>query len=290
MPDLSWDQVRAWRVARHGLDERSTRRRLLSVASEICGVHAQVGSAAELSLWARVEGVTPRDVRDALWKTKRLVRSWMMRGTIHLLPARDFPLYVAALATHDRWWKGAWLRAVGMSADELGALLGAIREALSDEPITREQLASRVGHLVGDHAREHLLSGWGSLLKPAAFNGSLCSGPPRGQNVTFVRPDLWLGRWEEHDGDQAVREVFRRYLRAYGQSHHEEFAAWWGGAPAFARRARLAIEEELREIDVDDMKRWVLRRDLAAMQRTAPLRGSVRLLPHFDAYVRGFRP
>jgi Winged helix DNA-binding domain len=113
MTGLTWDQVRRWRVARQRLDRRVPRRRLLEVVRDVCGVHAQVQSSAELQVWARVNGVTADDVRSALWKERTLVRSWAMRGTLHLFTAEDWPVYAAALGTHDRWWKGAWLRMIG---------------------------------------------------------------------------------------------------------------------------------------------------------------------------------
>jgi hypothetical protein len=52
---LRWDQVGAWRAARHHLDGRVRAAAMLDVAGRIAGVHAQVMSSAELTLWARVE-------------------------------------------------------------------------------------------------------------------------------------------------------------------------------------------------------------------------------------------
>ena len=290
MSGLTWDQVRAWRVARSHLDERVPKRRIVDVVSDMCGVQAQVASAADLSLWTRVEGLRSSDVRDALWKRRRLVRTWAMRGTLHLLAARDLPLYTAVLGTHDRWWKGAWLKFVGLREPEFRRFLEAIREALSDEPLTREEVAAKVGHLLNKQAREHLSSGWGTLFKPAAFDGSLCSGPPRGQSATFVRPDQWLGSWTDIEPEEAQREIFRRYVHTFGPSRHDEFAAWWGTTPPLGRRMRTAIADELEEVDVDGDRRWALRKDVRAIADMPRRSGSVRLLPNFDAYVMGFRP
>lgn len=139
----------------------------------------------------------PEDIQDSLWKDRRLVRTWCMRGTLHVLTAQDLPLYVVALRTHDRWWKGAWLRMIGFSAPELRAILDAIHRSLTARPITREQLAEKVAERSGPRARERMLSGWGEMLKPAAFEASLIYGPPQGQSMTFVRPDPWIGRWRE---------------------------------------------------------------------------------------------
>lgn len=140
---LTWKHVRARRTARHFLDHRVPRNRLLDVVRDVCGIHAHVQSSAELQLWARLDSVSRDEIRDALWDARKLVRTWCMRGTLHLLTAEDLPLYVAALRQHDRWWKGAWLRMIGMNERELRAVLDAIRDSLGARPITREQLAGR---------------------------------------------------------------------------------------------------------------------------------------------------
>jgi uncharacterized protein YcaQ len=127
------------------------------------------------------------------------------------------------------------------------------------------------------------------MLKPAAFAGSLVSGPPRGQNVTFVRPDRWLKAWTVPEPDEAWREVVRRYLRAYGPATREEFARWWGIQPAAAGRNLKASADELEEVEVEGGAAWALAGDVAAM-RKARLRSPARLLPAFDVYVAGSRP
>lgn len=286
---LTWDRVRAWRLARQHLVERLPAERMPDVVRDVCGVHAQVPSSAELQVWARADDARPEDVREALWTRRSLVRTWSMRGTLHLLTAEDLPLYVAALRTHDRWWKGAWLRMIGFSSDELRAILDAIRASLGATPLTREQLADKVAERVGPRARERMLSGWAEMLKPAAFQGSLISGPPRGQSVTFVRPDRWLGSWTEPGSEEAWREIVRRYLRAYGPATREEFARWWGMQPAPAGRILEASADALAEVDVDGHRAWALAEDVAGL-RAAAQRPPVRLLAGFDVYVAGTRP
>jgi Winged helix DNA-binding domain len=290
MTRLSWDQVRRWRLERQHLVTRAPKRRLLNVVSEVCGVHAQVQSSAELQLWARVEGVSPEDVRDALWEQRTLVKSWAQRGTLHLHAARDWPTYAAALGTHDRWWKGAWLRMIGMSADELRAALDAIRDSLGARPLTREQLAAKVAGKVGPKSRERMLSGWGEMLKPASFEGSLLAGPPKGRSVTFVRPDRWLTGWKVLEGQEAMRQVLRRFLAGYGPATREEFAAWWGMQPAPAGRVIASMTEgELEEVAVGGLRAWARAGDVGDMARERA-QTWVRLVPGFDHYVVAFRP
>jgi hypothetical protein len=259
---------------------------MLNVVSQVCGVHAQVQSSAELQIWARVEGVKPKDVRDALWERRSLVRTWAMRGTLHLLTAEDLTYYVGALRQNDRWWKAAWLRAAGLSEKELRKVLDDVRGTLGARPLTRRQIADKVG----GKARRGLLSNWGGLLKPAAFSGSLISGPPRGQNVTFVRPDRWLKEWNEVEDDEAWHGVVRRYLATYGPAAREDLARWWGMQPAPAGRLLKAMPEgELEEVEVEGRRAWALTGD-AKKIRTSSSKLPVRLLPGFDVYVVGNRP
>ncbi|MDQ3930651.1 MAG: winged helix DNA-binding domain-containing protein, partial [Chloroflexota bacterium] len=110
MTALSWEQVIAWRLSGHHLLERAPKERLLDVVTDVGGLHAQVMSSAELIAWARVEGVTPEDVRKALWEERALVKTWAMRGTLHLLPAREFPTYVGALRTRQGYMRASWLK------------------------------------------------------------------------------------------------------------------------------------------------------------------------------------
>src|SRR4029453_8214169 len=110
------------RAARHHLDERAPDGAMLEVAAGIAGVHAQVLSSAELTLWARVEGLGPDHVRRALWEDRSLVKTWAMRGTLHLLPAAEFPTWQAALSTKRPWEARSWQRGFGVNLPGLGRL------------------------------------------------------------------------------------------------------------------------------------------------------------------------
>jgi hypothetical protein len=285
---LTWKQVRAQRVSRHFLDRRAPKGELLKVVRDVCGIHAQVQSSAELQLWARLEGVSRAEIRDALWEARKLVRTWCMRGTLHLLTTEDLPLYVSALRQHDRWWKGAWLRMIGMKESELRATLEAIRDSLGARPITRDRLAEKVAAKVGHKARDRMMSGWGEMLKPAAFHGYLCSGPPKGQSVRFVRPDRWLKDWNVPEPEEAWPEIVRRYFSTYGPATREEFARWWGMQPAPAGRVLKATGDQLTEVQIEGQPAWILAKDSSV--RKPRQMESVRLLPAFDVYIAATRP
>jgi len=110
--ELGWDQVIAFRLARHGLDERQPRSGF-EVSRRINGVHAQVMSAGELSIGARSSSETPAAVQASLWEKRSLVKTWAMRTTLHLLPAEELPLYMAAVRRRGPAWKRTWSKWLG---------------------------------------------------------------------------------------------------------------------------------------------------------------------------------
>jgi hypothetical protein len=283
---LSWAQVMAWRLRRHQLDERAPAKAMLDVTARIAGLHAQVMSSAELTLWARLDGLEPDTVRRALWEDRTLVKTWAMRGTLHLLPAAELPLWQAARSTTRLWEKGVWLRAFGVTRKELARLLDAVGEALDGRMLTREELAAEVAKLTGSpKLGDKLRESWGALLKPAAALGLVCFAPNQGQQVRFTRPDTWLGGWKEHDPDEALLEVFRRFLAASGPVTREDVARWWGVPSAAQVQKRIeGLGEEVTVVDVDGASAYLLAADLPGLAGAAPSR-SVRLLPAFDQYV-----
>jgi DNA glycosylase AlkZ-like len=286
-PRLRWAQVRAWRAARHRLAEPAPAGAMLEVTAQIAGLHAQVMSSAELTLWARVEGLAPDAVRRALWEERSLVKTWAMRGTLHLLPAAELPLWQAALSTRRGWESGAWQRAFGLGQPELERLVEAVGQALEDRLLTREELATEVARLTGNRRLGDQLRGsWGALLKPAAAMGRLCFAPNQGQQVRFTRPDTWLGGWTDHDPDQALAEVTRRFLAASGPVTREDFARWWGiPSPAKGRRLLERLGDEIARVEVEGTDAYALAADLPGLAAAGAGSRVVRLLPAFDQYV-----
>jgi Winged helix DNA-binding domain len=258
---------------------------MLAVVRNICGLQAQVMSAAALALAARVNAITPADVAAALWTQRTLVKLWAMRGTLHLLPASEVPLYVAASRpTRHSYMRAGWLSYYGLTADEFAAILEAARTVLSDQPMTRAQFSEAVVAKSGSaNVSAAILSGWGSALKPASYHGYLCFGPSQGQNITFVQTQRWLAVWQDVDEEYAIAEVVRRYLHAYGPMTMEAFALWWGVAAADAKRMFRRVSEEIVAVEVEGWKGWALAADVPQMEKATAT--TVRLLPNFDPYT-----
>jgi Winged helix DNA-binding domain len=288
--DVGWEQVRARRLARSFLTERAGSDRLVEVAGAVCGVHAQVQASAELQLAARVDGVTQADVRAALWERRELVKAWTIRGTLHLHPARELPLWLAArravLGPDDgglpAWTDPAGVAHPALEADEVQAVRAAVWEALDGRCLLRDELAEEVVQRVGGAPRDRLRSGF------AFFLSDLCQGPPQGSRITLVRPDQWIDGWREIGEEEALRETCRHFLRTYGPARPRTVAGWLGSAAFRAREAQALFDglgDELEEIAVDGRAYFVLAGD-RSFPATSP---QVLLLPEYDAYLMAFR-
>ncbi len=289
MDALTWEAVLAWRTERQAIAERAPAERWMEVVRRICGLHAQVQSSAELTLWARTDRLDPSTVGEALWRERSLVRTWAMRGTLHLLPADELGLWVGAQgALKPRYETASWRKAFGMSSEEAVAVLDAIRDALDGPPLTRDELGDAVAQRLGsDRLGDAVRGSFGTMPKLAAFRGDVCSAPPAGQKVRFARPDRWLGAWEAVTPPRAaLAAVARRHLAVYGPATREEFARWFGmRSAAEAGRALKALGDEVAAVAVGGAQAgWMLAGDVAAAAAARP-RGTVALLPAFDQYV-----
>ena len=292
----TWDRVLAWRLDRQHLTEPALpmpapprgEDGLVPLVRRLSGVHAQLASAAEAAIWLRTAGaVGPADVRRALTEDRTLVKTWAMRGTLHLLPAADLPRWAAALGARAFPRPPSWYRYHGVTAEDMAAIEETVPQVLGPKPVTREQLATKVAERSGrPQVRERLLSGWGAVLKPLAARGQLAFGPAEGRSVTFVAPRDWIGSWAELDRDRAVADVVRDFLDTYGPASLDELARWSALDRRVLRRAVATLAEELVELDTEGHRGWVTREAAEQIAATGPSR-VVRLLAGFDPYVVG---
>jgi Winged helix DNA-binding domain len=287
---VTWRQVARWRLRRQLLVEPAAD--AVAVAHRVCGLHAQVASCT--ALIAGVRSATAPDLDAALWRERSLVRTWAMRGTLHLLPADELDLWVGARTDYEsrRRFPPSFEREHGVTGAQLHAITDAIGEVLGEtgaEPVSRAELAAAISARLGDPALAAPLStGWGALLKPAAARGLLCSGPATDGAVTFVSPSAWLGRpLQPVDAAAANREVLLRFLAANGPATPGDIARWWGEQPAPARRWVREHADELTAVEVDGEAGFVVRAEdadeLAAVPDTPA--DHVLLLPGFDPWV-----
>jgi hypothetical protein len=290
---LTWAGVTARRMARHWLAEPAVDLDPAGVAAAMCGAHAQLLTSAELSIGRRIAGATRGRVQAALWQQRTLVKTFGPRGTVHLLPAADLPMWTGALSalpspapTHPE--------GVRFTPGDAETVIAAIGDALADAELTVDELTEALAERAGPWAVERTMDAfqdkwprWRQLTSTAAHRGMLCFGADRGRKVTYTNPHRWLPAFRPADGDTALRDLVTRYLHAYGPATPQHFARWLGTSPRYAAGLFGQLAGELDRVELDGEPGWIVAGDTATP--TEPHRG-LRLLPYFDPYVVAGQP
>jgi hypothetical protein len=285
---FSSEQIHAFRLRRHHLLDQSAKD-LVTICRDVCGVQAQIMSAAQLQLWARNHAITPAAVNDALWKTRSLVKTSLMRQTLHLVPADEFPLYIAAHRSARAKAVLSIMARCKITRDEADALTALILEELKTGPAPRAAITAAVRPKVSKRLRVWMDKVW-SIVRLPVIEGLVCYGPGEGNQATFIRTEQWLPAQSgvdevKSDAVQAQKELFRKYLRAYGPATLQDFAHWSLISMAEVRALRPLLDAETTEHN----GLLLLREDMKTLQSTSPEMDSVHLLPYFDVYLLAHR-
>ncbi|MCK1795946.1 winged helix DNA-binding domain-containing protein [Streptomyces sp. XM4193] len=313
-PESTWRAVNARRLRRHRLLEAEAgagSSDVAAVAGAICGAHVQVLSAAELSLALRLGGAgggpapdastsdastggtaDRRDVRRALWEDRELVKTYGARGTVHLLPTAELPLWCGALAAlGEEVGTGAGPRL--LTGGQIDALAAALEVILADDELTTDELTEALVEAVGPWAGDPVMEAfqghwprwrWATAL--LAHRGALCFAPDKGRRVAYTSPQRWSPGFEPLEGAAAVRELARHYLWSYGPATPAEFARWLAAPKPWAEAVFDALGEEIEPVRLNGVPCRQLAGDELADEHPV----GVRLLPYFDAFAVGSHP
>jgi hypothetical protein len=286
---VTWEQALAWRMERQLLDPIG-KKPVVEVVRRLGGIQSQVLSSAELGIRVRQHRSRSTDVSRALTEG-RLIKTWAMRGTLHLLTPEDGGAFLSILAFGRSWERPAWERWIGMTLEHWKVFRAVVREALADGPLRRDELAvAIVAEPRLRHLGEELRSGWGTLYKPLAWQGDLCFGPGEGNRTTFARPDLVSAQWAGvPPAEEAAPRVIVAYLGAYGPATIQHLHNWLARGRVSVRQLRTWFEvcaERLAEVEVDGERAFVLIEHLDELAAASPT-SAVRLLPGFDQWVLG---
>jgi Winged helix DNA-binding domain len=247
-------------------------------------LQAQDPRALRLAIRARTTGVDARAVQRVLAEPGRLVVTWLMRGTLHAVPAGDLPWLLALLRPARSSGRTRRL-ALGLDDHVLDTALPIAVELLAAGPLTRSELADQLraaGVPLGPgQAPAHLLS-------VAAREGLVCRGPDRDGEPTYVRLSDWLPGAEPVEPierDDALARLARRYLAGHGPAGAADLAAWSGLPLRDARTGlgALAAAGEVENVRIGGAPAYRLPGEPSPEDRT------VRLVPAFDEYLLGYR-
>lgn len=289
---LTWDRVLAWRLRRHFVAPRRDVG-VVEIVTRLCGVQAQVASAADLAVRLRQRAGRNRgtDGIDAALTNRELVKTWAMRGTLHVLSSAEGPAFLSLVASARTWERPSWQKTFGATSKQIAALGERVAEILDNTILTRAELIEAVtANRPFKSMRKQLQSGWGTLLKPLAWQGLLCHGPNRGSNVTFTRPDTYVPGWTKPPEPEAAAPIaVAAYLRAYAPATPEAFGEWLmrsNVTKTTLRRWFASLGDEVTTVDVEGRKAYARTEDLDELMRTKPS-SAVRLFGPFDQYVLG---
>ena len=240
-----------------------------------------------LGMRARSAGLDGATVTRALNDERSIVRTWLMRGTLHVVAAEDVrwllhlvgPVFARAAARRHAQ--------LGLDDDLKARGVAAVRTILAETgPLTRYELVDRLRrHRVVLDAKTQAPI---HLIGLAGLLGIVCLGPDRNDGEsTYVLLDDWVGSARMPSRETALAELARRYLAAYGPATIEDLSSWSGLSMGEARSAVARAGAGLSEVSVQGQPGFVLKQRLAL--RAAPVKTDVRLLPAFDTYLLGYR-
>ena len=198
---LTAKELRQWRLWAQHLTKKAD---AASVAGNLCGIQSQYAANAVHALRIRSETI---DLTG-------LVKSWTLRGTLHLFPEKDLPFYLPEGrcdffdTPYGQWRYGHGCQ---VSRDRMGFFAQVVKDALSDKPVTRDEL-KRLCREQGMTADEEpwVFDGWGGVIRMLAEGGHLCLSAA--ENRAYIRcPDF-----APMPAQQARQALLRRYLTHYG--------------------------------------------------------------------------
>lgn len=258
---------------------------VLGAVEHLGGLQAQEPQEPFVGLWSRLRAFDPASL-DALVVGRQVVRTHLMRCTVHLVASEDM---IAWRARHDAMLRGRMLGIFRAELDgvDLAEFADVAREFLADgEPCTMAELGQvLVARWPAPRPRAHAELAIACLVPVAQT-------PPRGlwrtkAGVQVVLLSSWLGRDVDPlspDDDLVGQAIVRRYLAAYGPVATADIRSWSGisGLPAAVK----ALRDEL--VSFKDERGRVLWDLPDAPRPDAGTPAPVRFLPAFDNALLGY--
>jgi hypothetical protein len=245
-------------------------------------MQAQDVASGLWSLGVRLPGWTLADVNAAL-ERREAIRTWPMRGTVHLVPPADAHWMLELMGV--RALAGVAARRATIGLDEATADRGVeiLAEALAGgKRLTRAECLAALadGGVAGAGQFGY------HLLWYASQRGVTCIAPHVGNEQTFVLLDEWVPKPQRPDRDEALGIVALRYFRSHGPTTRKDFAGWTGLTMADAKTGVAAAGDALTTVRVDGVEMIA---DPAVLEAAPDAVDDWCTLPGFDEYLLGFK-
>lgn len=282
-PVLSVRELNRATLARQMLLERHALP-VVTAIERLAALQAQWAPSPYVALWSRLKGFERESLWNAIEKKHSVIRARLMRGTLHLVTARDF--YAYAVATQDLQ-RGAWNRLqVGRGVDPDAVAKLAI--AFAREPRAKEDVVAHLTERLGSFGGPYKWLIW----RFVSAHADLVSAPPGGHwgyggtDAPYVAARHWIGPGPRPSEVDAIELLIRRYLTAFGPASLADIAQFAGQVPARIRPVLEAIAPSLRRF-ADEQGRVLF--DLPRAARpAADAQAPVRFLPRYDELLIGY--
>lgn len=248
-------------------------------------VQAQELTGAKWSLGLRTDGGTEAAV-DAALDAGEVVRSWPLRGTLHLVAAEDIVWLLSITGSRQIDGAASRRRALEITDSDIGRAEEAVRDALAGRrTLPRDELLARIraAGVATDGQRGY------HLLGHLAHAGKVVMGPANGRRQAFALLEDWVVVPPALDRDEALGTLALRYLRSHGPASDADLARWAGIPLGEARRGRAICGAALATIQLAGTTYHVdpetLDREADAVSASAT---RAMLLPGFDEYLLGY--
>jgi hypothetical protein len=219
---------------------------------------------------------------EAACDSGEIVRSWPMRGTLHLVPGEDLGWLLrltSARATASVASRRAALELTESDVERARAT--AITSLAGGRRLSRDALLAAIA---ADGVSTACQRGY-HVLWYLAQTATLVLGPTDGRQQTFVLLDDWVTAPRRPERDEALGELATRYVRSHGPATVADLARWCGLTMADIRRGLAIGGGALTTSAVDDVTYHLAPEALEA----ARVADGVHLLPGFDEYLLGYR-
>lgn len=249
------------------------------VVSWLVGLQGQDLASAKWSVGLRLPGSTEADV-DRAFAAGRILRTWPMRGTLHVVAAGDVRWLLALTAAANLARTAYRRRELELDARTLSRSEGVLSKALEGGALRSR--AELFAQLEGAKISTEGQRGY-HLLWHAAVNGLLCYAAPRGQEQAFALLDDWVAPAPAKAREAAVAELALRYFSSRGPATLEDFT-WWAGLGVREARAGLeAVAARLSSTTGDGRTWW-----FAEERRSPATLPAAFALPGFDEFLLGY--
>lgn len=252
-------------------------------------VHYMVAIQAQdylAALWAiglRVSdsSIIESSVEQAI-ADREIVRTWPMRGTLHILASEDAKWMLQLLTPRVIKSSAGRHHQLELDENDFKKSRKLIEKALQDgQQLTRAELYCTLedkGISTEGQRGYHILC-------YLAQNAVICFGPRRGKQHTFVLFDNWVPESRLLSGDEALAELGARYIKSRGPVTAYDFAYWSGLKITTSKKAFQLVEERFEKEEINDQTYWFSDFPKPPANKSS----GIHLLPSFDEMICGYK-